>query len=72
MIYLILHLIAATVTCVINIYTQLVKADNWPPTHWTRVHWQGAVLLFILSLFIWYILLWFMYAERKIKPKNPA
>jgi hypothetical protein len=49
--------IAALITATWNIYTQLVLADNWPPSSWRRISWDAAALLVAVCLAAWPLVL---------------
>jgi len=60
--------IAALITATWNIYTQMVLADNWPPSNWKRISWDAVVILITVCLFAWPLVLVFAlgdYMEQK-------
>ncbi len=48
---------AALAVCSWNIYTQLILADNWPPSSWKRISWDAAALLLAICLAAWPLVL---------------
>lgn len=65
MIYLIFHITAALLTFAANVYTQLVQADNWPPTHWRRIAWDAVGMLLFMALIAWPFVLYYMHEQIK-------
>lgn len=55
----------ALITCARNIYTQLVLADNWPPTRWHRIQWEAVLMLLTASLFAWPVVIFLMLTDEK-------
>ena len=57
--------IVGFITALWNIYTQMVLADNWPPSNWKRISWDAVVILMVVCLFAWPLVVVLAMGERK-------